>query len=74
MTAAILIAKLVEVEKAVGNLNPSTIRRMVLEAQGCVLEMDQEMIEMRRDNRTLRQRMENYERSTAAGSMRLTSV
>lgn len=57
MTAAILIAKLLEAEKAVGKARPSTIRDMLFEAQGCVLEMEQEIIETLRDNERLRRRV-----------------
>jgi len=61
MTAAILIAKLLEVEKSIGRAHHSTLRNMVLEAQGCVLEMEQQMIETLRENGRLRERMEKFE-------------
>jgi len=58
MTAAILIAKLVQIESAVGRAHPFAVRNMVLEAQGCVLEMEQEMIEILRENGRLRERLQ----------------
>lgn len=72
MTAAILIAKLLEVEKAIGKAHPSTLRHMVLEAQGCVLEMECEIIDTLRDNRRLRERVDGYERNGAVGTRQMS--
>lgn len=63
-----LIAKLLEIERAVVQRNdPSKIRAMVLEAQGSVLELEQQLIETMGELQRLRERMENCERSRLTG-------
>lgn len=58
------MAKLLQIERAVGKAHAMNLRQMVLEAQGCVLEVEQEMIETLRECGRLRERMENCERSS----------
>ncbi|MGC2583169.1 MAG: hypothetical protein WA399_13785 [Acidobacteriaceae bacterium] len=67
MTTAILIAKLLEIERSVAKSNSFRVRAMVLEAQGCVLELEQQLIQTMGEMQRLRERMENCERSRLAG-------
>jgi len=63
MSTAILIAKLLEIERAVGRDDPATIRGMVLDIQGCVLELEQRLLRTMEECQRLRERMVNCERS-----------
>jgi hypothetical protein len=67
MSTAILIAKLLEIEQAVGKSDPIRIRAMVLDAQGCALELEQQLIQALKESQTLRERMENCERPQLFG-------
>lgn len=67
MSAAILISKLLEIERSLGKCDPVKIRAIVLEAQGCVLELEQQLIETMGEMQRLRERMENCERSRLSG-------
>jgi hypothetical protein len=64
MNAADLIAKLVEIERAIGNADAPKVRAMVLEAEEVVLRFEQQTIETLRENKRLRDLMENCERSS----------
>lgn len=66
MSAANLIEKLVEIERAVGRARTADVHSMVLEAQGCVLEIQRQIIETLRENTRLRERMEKYEPTSPA--------
>jgi hypothetical protein len=63
MNAAELMAKLVEIERAVGWTNPVNIRAKVIEAEESLLQLEQQMIETLRENARLRERMESCGRS-----------
>lgn len=63
MNAANLMAKLVQIERAVGGTNLA-VRAMVMEAEESVLQLEQQMIETLGENERLRERMENCERSS----------
>lgn len=58
MSAANLITRLLQIERALGKSHSLEIRNLVLEAQGCVLELEQQLIETLRENERLRERME----------------
>lgn len=66
MGAANLIDKLVEIERAVGRTRTAEVHALVLEAQGCVLEIQRQVIETLRENARLRERMEKYEPTSPA--------
>ena len=66
MTTADLIAKLVEIEQALGTTGSARARALLFEAEEAVLRLEQQMIETLRDNERLRERMENCEGLTAA--------
>jgi hypothetical protein len=66
MSAANLINKLMEIERAVSRARAAEMHTMVLEAQGCVLEIQRQMIEMLRENARLREKMEKYEPTSGA--------
>jgi len=66
MSAANLIKKLVEIERAVGKTRTPEVHSLVLEAQGFVLEIQRAMIETLRENARLRERMEKYEPTAVA--------
>jgi hypothetical protein len=68
MKAAVLMSRLLEVERAIGKAHPVKLREMVLEAQGCVLELEQEMIDTLRECGRLRERMENCKSVTSIRS------
>lgn len=64
MSAAILISRLLQIERTLGRSHPLEIRNLVLEAQGCVLELEQQLIETLRENERLRERMERCEHAS----------
>jgi hypothetical protein len=59
MNTAHLIAKLLEIEQAIGKIEPARVRGMVFEAEESVLQIEQQMIDILIENESLRQRMEN---------------
>jgi hypothetical protein len=63
MIASDLMAKLVEIERAVGGTTSANIRAGVMGAEESLLQLEQQMAETLRENELLRERMENYERS-----------
>ena len=73
LNAAILIAKLLLIENAIERVHPLTLRSMVLEVEGCVLEMEQEMIETLRENGRLHERLEKCEEHGRTHSFSLSS-
>jgi hypothetical protein len=58
MNTAHLIAQLLQIEQAVGKIDPARIRGMVFEAEESILQIEQQMIEILIENDSLRQRME----------------
>jgi hypothetical protein len=61
MNAADLMAKLIQIERAVGGTHPP-VRAMAIEAEDSLLQLEQQLIESLRENELLRERMENCER------------
>jgi len=61
MGIAILVAKLLEIERSIGKADPVKVRAMVLEAQGHVLELEQQLIQAMAETQRLRDRVENCE-------------
>jgi hypothetical protein len=45
MNTNILLDKLIEIERSIGVETNTTLRKQVLDAQDCVLEMQREMVE-----------------------------
>lgn len=72
MSAAILIAKLLEIEQSLGKTDPVKIRAMLFEAQGCVLELEQQLIETMREMQRLRERMENCEKLSGLSGVKFS--
>jgi hypothetical protein len=66
MGAANLISKLLEIEKVAGKARIAGVHGLVLEAQGCVLELQRQLIDTLRENTRLRERMERYEPTSPA--------
>jgi hypothetical protein len=64
MSTAILITRLLQIERALGKSHALEIRTIVMEAQGCALELEQQMIEVLQENQRLRERMERCEHSS----------
>lgn len=64
MNAANLVSKLMEIERAIGRATTADVHAMVLDAQGCVLEIQVQLIETMRENARLRERMEKCEPTT----------
>ena len=59
MNTAHLIAQLLEIEQAIGKVDPARIRGMVFEAEESILQIEQHMIDILIENESLRQRMES---------------
>jgi hypothetical protein len=59
MNTARLIAQLLEIEQAIGKLQPACVRSMVFEAEASILQIEQQMIDILIENESLRQRMES---------------
>jgi hypothetical protein len=59
MNTAHLIAQLLEIEQAIGKVDPARIRGMVFEAEESILQIEQQMIDILIENESLRQRMES---------------
>jgi hypothetical protein len=59
MDAARLIANLVTVERSAGRIGDELARDFVIEAQDCVLRMQRENLELRRENHVLRMRLDS---------------
>jgi hypothetical protein len=66
MSAANLVDKLVEIERAIGRATTADVHAMVLEAQGCVLDIQRQLIDTLRENARLRERMEKCEPTSMA--------
>ncbi len=62
MSAADVIARLIELESAALKCDRSTIHGLLLQVEEGVLHLEKLTIETLRENATLRQRLENYER------------
>lgn len=63
MNAATLIETLTELERALEGA-PTPIRSIVVDAQECALGMQHLIVELLRENDSLRQRIENADRSS----------
>jgi hypothetical protein len=61
MSAANLVNKLMEIERSIGRATTADVHALVLEAQGCVLEIQRQIIDTLRENARLRERMEKCE-------------
>ena len=60
MNTAQFIAQLLQIEQAIGKIEPARIRGMVFEAEESILQIEQQMIEIPIENDlSLRQRMES---------------
>jgi hypothetical protein len=59
MNTAHLIAQLLEIEQAIGKVDPARIRGMVFESEESILQIEQQMIDILIENESLRQRMES---------------
>jgi hypothetical protein len=62
MNTAHLITQLLEIEKAIGKIDPATIRSMVFEAEESILQIEQQMIDLLLENDSLQQRLDNRQR------------
>jgi hypothetical protein len=62
MNTAHLITQLVEIEKAIGKIDPARIRSMVFEAEESILQIEQQMIDLLLENDSLQQRLDNRQR------------
>jgi regulator of replication initiation timing len=65
MNTAHLIAQLLNIEQAVGTLEPTRIRGLLFEAEESVLQIEQQMIELLLENDRLRERLEASRRSAS---------
>ena len=63
MKAAEVIAKLLQIERAVGRVDPTSIRLFVHEIQDGVLQLERLLIATLEENEALRERMERCEQS-----------
>ena len=63
MNTARLIAQILEIEQAVGTLEPARIRCMLFEVEESVLELEKQMIEILTDYEGLQMLMEFSHRS-----------
>lgn len=63
MNTAHLIAQLLEIERAIGTVDPTRVRGMLFEAEESVLQIEQQMIEVLLENENLRTRLENVRAS-----------
>jgi hypothetical protein len=66
MNTAHLITQLLEIEKAVGKIDPARIRAMVFEAEESILQIEQQMIDLLLENDSLQQRLDNRQRPSLA--------
>lgn len=70
MSAANLINKLMEIERVLGKAETAALRKLVHEAQSCVLEMQRQLIDTLGENARLRERMETCTPSSPARTIR----
>ena len=66
MTTAHLIAQLLDIEKAIGNVEPTRIRGMLFEAEESVLLLEKQMIEILTDYEGLQMLMDFSSRTSPA--------
>ena len=66
MNTAHLISQLLEIEQAVGVMEPGRIRALLFEAEENVLRIEQQMIEILLENDRLRARLESTQDPSAA--------
>jgi hypothetical protein len=66
MNTARLIAQLLEIEQAIGKVEPARIRGMVFEAEESILQIEQQLIEILIENESLRRRMESCRPSSSS--------
>lgn len=58
--SATLIAKLLQIEQALGESGSSEVRKLIFEAQKCVLAIEQEIIDTLRENEHLRKKGKSH--------------
>jgi len=68
MNTARLITQLLEIEQALGKVEPTRIRGMLFEAQESVLELEKQMIEILTDYEGLQMLMD-FSRNAAASTL-----
>jgi hypothetical protein len=68
MNTARLISQLLDIEQALGKVEPARIRGMLFEAQESVLELEKQMIEILTDYEGLQMLME-FSRNAAASTL-----
>jgi hypothetical protein len=66
MNTAHLITQLLEIEQAIGKVEPDRIRGMIFEAEESVLEIEKQMIEILTDYESLQMLMDFSRRSSAS--------
>ncbi len=69
MNTAHLIAQLLEIEQAVGKLEPARLRSMVFEAEETVLELEKQMIDLLLENESVQLLMEFSRRTSPVSEM-----
>jgi hypothetical protein len=73
MNAAEVISRLIELEGATIKCDRSTIHALLLRVEEGVLHLEKLTIETLRENATLRQRLEKYERPRSRESLHVVS-
>jgi len=66
MNTAHLIAQLLEIEQAIGALEPTRIRGLLFDAEESVLHIEQQMIELLLENERLRSRLDSTQDPSGA--------
>jgi len=69
MNTAYLITQLLEIEQAIGKLEPAQIRSMVFEAEESVLELEKQMIEILLENESVQMLMDYSLRSPSVSAL-----
>jgi hypothetical protein len=73
MNTAHLIAQLLEIEQAIGKLEPARIRGMLFEAEESILQIEQHLLEILVENESLRLRLDNGSRPSSLANLSLAS-
>jgi hypothetical protein len=66
MNTAHLITQLLEIEQAIGKVDPARIRGMLFEAEESILEIEQQIIAILVENESLHLRLDNGNRPSLA--------
>jgi hypothetical protein len=69
MNTAHLIAQLLDIEQAVGKVEPARIRGMLFEAEATVLELEKQMIEILTDYEGLQMLMDFSRRANSPSAL-----